>query len=180
MSAYLVDKATIDVLVQAALVGAQDARGIPVGERNHGDEFSWWDPKLETRVYLSRYAQPAEVVNGRVTPDFLGRLLWTENVRSLMARYPRDDWSADMELAQGYVFVERRAVPMTGKLVIGCIDNLRYQSCEHGEEWRGSSAFAALDALDHRITRQAIGRGPWGVSDAELDEMVSVSVQRLI
>lgn len=173
MSAYVVDRATIDVLVQAAIDGAKNADGMPLGKRYQGESFGWWDPKLEQSVNVSEYASDAEALSGKLSPDMFGRLLWRENVASVAARYPGDA-SGDRpgpidfcdEEAAEYTFTRRRA-PMQAPTILGAIRCLEYQSCEHAG-WHDSSAHAALLQLHRWISEQAIGRDCWGVSDDDV------------
>lgn len=151
MSAFLVDKAHIDALVAAGLRAQRDGQ---YGEL----PLSWTAPRRREARRLDH-----------LSADGVGRMLWRENVRSLMARYPghADEWADAMRAADAYVFpgedrVER--LDLAGELK--AIDCLEYQSCEH-RGWRTSEARAFCDALRRRLVALLPGydAAEWGVRD---------------
>lgn len=89
----------------------------------------------------------AGIVDGGLGADSAGRMLWAENLRSLMYRYPNDgdgerpgpiDFrDSDVDT---YTWTPRAdgLDPKRLAEVIGCY---RYQSCEH-PEWESSQAYA--------------------------------------
>lgn len=162
MSAYVVDKRDIDLLVRAAL----DARP---------EAMSWWrvDEAGEYAGWreLSRHAESKtdDDYKAYYTPSQLGQILVSENVRSVSHRYSEpgrttyygsdvaaemDDLDADLGELPGpcdayymgpYIYSDPGHEPTPGE-VFSLIDCLDYQSCEH-DEWRQSEAFAFLTAL---------------------------------
>lgn len=169
MSAYVVDKREIDLLVRAAL------HAHPAGQPGTTREMSWWrvdetgdyagwrelDPNAEHRTdddYKAFY-----------TPSQLGQILVSENVRSVAYRYSEpgravyygpeaaagmDDLDADQGELPGpcdayymapYVYADPGRDLTPGE-VFEAIDCLDYQSCEH-DGWRKSEAFAFLTSL---------------------------------
>jgi hypothetical protein len=142
MSAFIVDKAHIDLLVAAGL-------DFPT----HG-ALAWY-----TRD------ERAHRLNG-VNADEVGAMLWAENLASVAARYPDDasgerpgpiDLTDDDIAAYRWENVPGRIDPI---VVMKAIDCYEYQSCEHAG-WRDSAAAAFCD----RLRRAAISRLP-GYEDA--------------
>src|SRR5215207_2079319 len=75
MSAYVVNRGHIDALVRVALEGPADR-----GPKYPGDGWTFH--------YFYTGDERYDV--DRVSADDIGRMLWTENVRSVAARYPKD------------------------------------------------------------------------------------------
>lgn len=163
MSAYLVDDATLDVIVRAAI-----------------------------RFKLVRPA----------SASLVGQALRWENIASVSHRYPNDALTgaqmpgptavppllsiSGREIARDarlnpstYSYTPRNALEprLDLRAVLGCIECLNYQSCEH-PGWPGSASQRLLNQLTRAI--QATGvterrEGDWGVSTiAEAHEMVGV------
>jgi hypothetical protein len=102
----------------------------------------------------------------RVDPNDLGRMLWSENVKSLRSRYPtcRDDYRAFDNQAAVYAFTEYASIKPGP---IGCLaDFYDYQVCEHSA-WRDSDAFFAIAELRVELVKRPPGarNAPWGVAD---------------
>lgn len=109
MSAFLVDKAHIDVIV--------------------GTAARW------------RVIQVDEC-------DLIGGGLWTENARSVQARYAgllNDDEDAELGATRYYTWQPRGRVlaPVEMLKALGCLE---YQSCEHAD-WNSSPARRFVDKL---------------------------------
>lgn len=141
MSAWIVDRAHIDVLVQA------------LAEGEHVTD---------------------------VDPDEIGRELWRENLRSILARYPytsdgerpgacgfRD---SDVEVYT-YRRPSRRIDPSGVLYAVGCY---QYQSCEHGG-WEASRAYAWTTALRDALEGHPgvelappFGKYPWGFTETDV------------
>lgn len=158
MSAWVVSKAHIDVLVGAAL---------------GRDPLVWVD------------AQGLRQQASTEGADEIGRMLWTECYQSVAWRYP-DDKDGELpgpngltvEAVRSYRYSHQMTVPgrvgvhevgpkwiaVTPLLVLKQIDCYQYQSCEH-DGWEGSDARRFTDALRQRMVRQLPGYddGPWGV-----------------
>lgn len=181
MSAWIVSKEHVDLLVTYACRGyrsqyAGDGRAAQWIVENPADtpwtEWTHRDARHEVDV-------DGETVSG---PDYLGRLLWTENVRSIHYRYPDTqdggtypgplDFSAGE--AMGYRHREHGYV-LTPLEAIHACDCLDYQSCEH-PEWRTSEAYRALQAIRELAIASIEGdRGPWGWDEASLAERRAVA-----
>ena len=102
----------------------------------------------------------------RVDPNDLGRMLWSENVKSLRSLYPtcRDDHRAFDGQAGAYAFTEYSGIrpgPI-GSLA----DFYDYQACEHST-WRDSDAFFAIAELRVELVKllPGAGKAPGGVTD---------------
>lgn len=152
MSAFVVDKQHIDLMVNAAL------HATPVRHRGDGRRLSWWRTDEEGNYAgwreLNQHAETMEDDDYKAyfTPSQLGQILVSENVRSVHHRYPDDD--PDMGELPGpidayymapYVYATPRKQLTAGE-VFRAIDCLDYQSCEH-EDWRNSEAYAFCVAL---------------------------------
>jgi hypothetical protein len=129
MSAFIVDKAHIDALVDCFNRGPRDA--------NAAD----WANHVGSRF---------------VDQDALGRLLWLENLKSVAARYP-DDKSGqrpgpcgvtdDAIAAYEYAQPARRLTIVEAFKAIACYE---YQSCEH-RGWEKSDAHTICEQLRHAL-----------------------------
>ncbi len=183
MSAYVVDRDTIDLLVAAALA-------LPgVGGRHGEPEFTWWVQSQQHRHGINRHGfhHPEEGPH-RHTPDSLGRLLWDENVRSVSYRYPDDrphDLPGPADAPWLGEYTARTAdlnfAIRTGRIrladIVEAVACYRYQSCEH-PEWHDSVAASFCEELEAEALRiyarreeQHTGReARWGFTRAELEE----------
>lgn len=144
MSAYVVSKAHIDYLVNAAVV---------VGIRHQS-------PMFFDRERAASYG------NGTA----IGRALWAENHASVAYRYPDcadgglpGPIGLDDETIAAYTYATpRRAFnPVVAIKAVGCY---QYQSCEH-PEWGESAAKAFTDDLLWRLIEELPGydEAPWGI-----------------
>lgn len=140
MSAFVVSKETIDVLVNAAQAGVSD-RGL----RWHNG----------TR-HLDRSG------GGTETPGEVGAMLWAENVASVNHRYREEDWEPVYEFRP-------LLCSFTPAEVFKAIDCYEYQSCEH-EGWETSEAASFCDALRRKYTYRVDGysAAPWDWSPEDL------------
>jgi hypothetical protein len=190
MSAFVVSKEHIDVLVQAALHGAKDSE-----PTYHGDTLRWQiDPagpfSRENVRELVAY-EGASANYQPMTPDEFGDMLVRENVRSVIGRYPdtldgtpmpgpiQEYWNAPYRFPEGvkpmvpgmaaivvaaHPDIETTVRRLTSVEVLKTIHCLNYQSCEHAE-WETSEAKSALEALSEAITHRLPGydAAPWGL-----------------
>lgn len=152
MSAFIVPKAHIDTLVQAGLTH----NNIALSWR-HDDQWHELD---------------------HTTDDQVGAMLWTENVRSVVHRYPGDrslpGTYEDVTLAEGtepitlpewlQAYRFQRRAQRSPVEVLKAIDCFEYQSCEH-DEWEESEAFAFCGALRSSMIGQLPGydEAPWSI-----------------
>ena len=151
MSAFLVDKVHIDVLVRTALEGPRYARN----PSNAWHAFRWW------------HANASHDVN-ETTVDAVGAMLWTENLASLEARYPNDTSGERPgpigltdDVVRGYSYND----PHYTLTVVEALQAIRcyeYQSCEH-DGWNDSSAAAFCETLRVSLCRYLPGMtdAPW-------------------
>jgi hypothetical protein len=123
MSAYFVNKAHIDYLVDAVI--CFDVR------------WSW---------------NGQHVVGREDDPNRIGQSLWSENILSLNARYPGFCHEMEEADAENYQYTHHSlprcapyATPAALQVIKAC-SCLAYQSCEH-KEWEASEANAILDAI---------------------------------
>ena len=75
-------------------------------------------------------------------PKALAELLATENLRSLMARYP-EDYKGLKDFTEYFADCRNKAkgkARVSTEKLIGLLRSYRYQSCEH-EEWISSDAY---------------------------------------
>jgi hypothetical protein len=187
MSAYVVSKPHIDLLVQAAIAGPSDGHGWKIG----GEPFSYYHDSERHAVEIG--AEPGErsVWGELVGPSVLGQRLTDENVTSVEGRYP--DTNADRGDLPGpcdayymgpYVFEAFRASgrrlcvpgmpeaiepPATIVEIAKAVSCYEYQSCEH-DGWETSEAHAFCQALTEALLHSLPGydAAPWG-----FDERVS-------
>lgn len=173
MSAFVVDKAHIDAMIQAG-----------IEFRLYGSDLSWYHEDQRHELTLAN-------------ADAVGAMLWGENARSVGYRYSYDgrvgyygpEGAAELEADHGedlpgrYVDVEvapgvtidmpEWAEPYAYKrygnalkpvVVLKAIDCYEYQSCEH-DEWAESEAHAFCHALRKRMIHSLPGYedAPWGL-----------------
>lgn len=181
MSAYVVSKKHVDLLVRAAIHYGKNGGG--------GSRMQWWEVDESGDYagwrYLDEHADGTDPQ--RVTASQLGQLLVSENVRSVSYRYSEpgrvyyygaeeassmDDLDADAGELPGpsdpyyagpYVYSDPGRVLSPGA-VFKAIDGLDYQSCEH-DGWRASEAFAFLESLRQVVCRAVDGyeAAPWAL-----------------
>lgn len=148
MSAWVVDKVHIDLLVRVALdLGCYDRSGWP-------PPMQWWQTDEQGHFTGWRVLDPAAV---------------SECVRSVHHRYPGDDLDKgelpgplDAYWMGPYIYEDPGYVLTTAEL-FKAIDCLAYQSCEH-EEWEASEACSFLRFLRTGASSRTPGydESPWG------------------
>jgi hypothetical protein len=173
MSAYIVSKYHIDLLVSACLhYGStfEPSRGVAWLNSNPGEEFAGW-------TEVSNYRTEGDDYKRYVSPDALGQILVSENIESIRYRYPGDKpgeypGPVDAYYEQPYRYEDPKRVLTPGE-VFSAIDCLDYQSCEH-PGWETSEAHRILDALRHSACRRVEGyeSAPWGFERKTAEELV--------
>jgi len=181
MSAFVVGKAHIDLLVKAAeYYGKQGYQG---------SRMQWWQVDEDGNYAGWRYLEANEDLRDEYyTLSQLGQILVNENVASVSHRYSEpgrvcyygaeasasmEDLDADMGELPGpidayymgpYVYTDPGRVLTPGQ-VFKAIDCLDYQSCEH-PRWRTSEAFAFLTTLRETVCRHVAEYedAPWEFS----------------
>jgi hypothetical protein len=159
MSAYIVSKETIDALAfYATRPGSDSLRA----------------PTLSEGLCA---AEQRELIGDHTTCSdhrrAIGRLLWSENVRSINARYPdtRDSF-ANMPGTDGTWTGPREYDPplttapawtLPASWIVRTCDHYHYQACEH-DGYRASVACRIVDHIRETAVRQMIGDdAPWGL-----------------
>lgn len=179
MSAFMVDKVHIDLLVKTAIHGPRQMEG-------HWEPIRWFDlDPVALRVMAeadanyfgspfyrahSRQAHPEDA-------DRIGQMLVDENLRSIHARYPdtvdRPEgtpgpivryWEAPYTYTKHHY---RLTVPEALQ-ALRCYE---YQSCEH-EGWPASEAYQFCDALRAQLIAHLPGmdKAPWEWTPERLEE----------
>ena len=138
MSAFLVSREHIHVLVHAALHGSWNLK--------RGSEFS---------IYTSggtRYVFTFEDEN------CLGQILETENLRSVNFRYQTAD---AIEVPYEYKTPRGQHTPIQLIKAIHCYE---YQACECND-WKDTVAYAFCHTLEQKLIQQLPGydAAPWGI-----------------
>jgi hypothetical protein len=134
MSAFIVDKAHIDALIQAGIRSGSPARGSYTLRWRVGENPEWTGDYEGYSVKLRE--QTRELT--RHTQDRVGAMLWNENRRSVDHRY---DEANDREV---YRFAPSKVT--TPVAILKALDCYEYQSCEH-DGWETSEAHAFCAAL---------------------------------
>jgi hypothetical protein len=191
VSAYVVSKAHIDFLVQAALAGPSDGVG---WNREPEPKFSWYYEDQLHRLDLlaevgdERPAAPGFNPIELVPPSVLGQRLLDECVASVHGRYrdtnpdegdlpgPRDAYYMGPYVWDPYLQSETRLIargmprvispPASTVVIAKQIANYEYQSCEH-DGWGLSEAHAFCRALAEGLLRSLPGwdAAPWGIDE---------------
>ena len=147
MSAFVVDRDVISYLVSAA----QSRRVLGAGSA-----LSWHAKGVRhTLDFMDREGAAG-----------VGQMLWSENIASVMHRYP-DDSRGELPgpIGEDFVYSEhlRYTRPIDPVQVLKACHCFCYQSCEH-EDWEESSAHAFVLALIHRACSALPGyeEAEWG------------------
>src|SRR5581483_9476890 len=177
MSAWLVSKRHVDVLVSAALQFPQHGsklrfriRDVPTKPSDYAKGEPWGPTAIKT--FNERMTEVT-----RTNASDVGQMLWTENHKSLRHRYTDADesWPAEQ---YDFAEIHGRLDPV---VVLKAIDCYEYQSCEH-PEWEESAAYSLCDAL----RRVAIARlpgyesAPWGLDEESLVTRDEIERRRLM
>ena len=164
VSAFIVDKATIDVLVTAAVIGSSDPgpvqghlhlrwAGVPVPRARVACPGDYWAELTRSAVVWSEIGRTATTE----TASEVGRMLWLENHASVAYRYPGGGelpGPYPMPILSDYEWRRTRLLPATVVLkAIGCLE---YQSCEH-PGWEASEAFRFCDGLRRAMIHRLPG-----------------------
>ena len=177
MSAWIVDKHHIDLLVRAALhYGRSPGEHTPQG-------LSWWrvdaDGSFDGWNEVSTYRTDGDDHKRYVTPDELGQMLVMENVASVSYRYSEPPTTGNLPGPTDCYYLEpytyqdphRLFTPAEVFKAINCYD---YQSCEH-PTWQQSEAYAFCTALRQAACTHVEGyaEAPWGFSSAAAETIPS-------
>ena len=184
MSAYVVDSATIDGIVAGAIQYGRDGgpsfafyRFFPDTDHNRGGYSAH---------RFSPYAGPDEAPE-TFNPETIGRELWTENLRSIHARYPDTleggvvpgpgDFSELEAVAYEYG-PGARVVEVDPLGLLGLISGYEYQACEH-DGWKASIARAFCDKVKFHVGHYLMdraGSSAWTIGDlAEIEGTLQVT-----
>jgi hypothetical protein len=134
MSAFIVDKAHIDALVDVAVNG----------------------PKGHYPNWSAYWYHQGKSTDARDNPDDTGRMLWATNFDSVAYRYDSEtDLPGPIGINEpevmAYSFKRR---PLNARLTpvaaLKALDGYEYQSCEH-PEWQDSKAHAFCTMLRSRL-----------------------------
>ncbi len=151
MSAWIVDKVHIDLLITAGLV---------IPNRNVGNsKLRWYRDRTYTEL-------------DHTNADAIGVMLWSENFKSVEDRYPNEvgelpGAEEGFDAAHVLTYKHRRIHgdldPVVVLKAIGCY---RYQSCEH-DGWETSDANLFCEALTVECIHALPGynEAPWGFDD---------------
>lgn len=194
MSAFVVDKVHIDLLVTA---------GLELPGRYGPMSWFYRDPTAEERERASvpGVAIPVSSVElanelrrtlTRGTASFVGMTLWLENVASIEFRYPDTEETHrnypgpiafEREQAESYHF-EKVPGMVDPLVVLKAISCYEYQSCEH-PGWAVSEAAAYCRQLQAQAVRRLPGyeeADGWGDFDRDvfLPEPIQVRRARVI
>lgn len=180
MSAFLVDQATIDVILETLKAA--------VNQRPYFARLYWRDAEGNAR-FFDRDDAADESKLGDV-----GRMLLAENVRSLRARYPESYEDLVWHLPAEYAFTPTHKdvalsfrpsgsydcthprASITASAALKNVDCYEYQACE-SEDWEQTEAYRFCQALKERIAEIALRdeNAPWGWTDRHLGRDAQVS-----
>lgn len=177
MSAFVVDRRHIDVILTTALEGP---RGVAIHPGS-----AWSRP--------FRWYGPSPVLSGgtldETNLDEVGRMLLAENCRSVSHRY-RGEYplpgpcdvpeTTEPDGASSYTYTR----PPVGLTVVEALNALRcyeYQACET-PDFRESRAFAFCDTLRHHLIASLPGMSdaPWEWTDDTFRQRACAHRRRLI
>lgn len=157
MSAFILSKTHIDVLITAGLRYSSGWRG----------PLTWYWPAIDaesdrgnwTSAELQEQARQRRRSLTRKTAGRVGAVLLAENRRSVDHRYDETEWE------EPYVFEQVPGWP-DPVIILKAIACYEYQSCEH-PGWRTSEARAFCQALQGRAITLLPGydEAPWDIND---------------
>lgn len=165
MSANVVSKFHVDLLVRAAIHAREPGEGFMWWQVDEDGEYAGWHELDEFAERLT----PRHEGHEYVSPSQLGQMLVNENVMSVHHRYPDDNPDVgelpgpiDAYYMGPYVY-ENPGYTLSPGEVFAAIDYYDYHSCEH-DGWRSSEAFAFCEKLRNRYCKKVAGYGasPWG------------------
>lgn len=187
MSAWIVNREHIDLLVcyGARANMGQPGRSAASWVAQNPQETPWQEWEYRT-MHPGQTVTISDDDLGTVDSvdvlDYAGRVLWTENVKSIEYRYPDvldggcHPGPCDFNPleASGYEYRDP-GYTLTPLEAIQACDCLDYQSCEH-PGWRSSEAHRIMQAIRELAISSLEGeRGPWGWDSENLRERRSVS-----
>jgi hypothetical protein len=182
VSAYVVPKEHVDLLVAVAIHGPSEAPTV-----NMAAGVTWFDvpgDQLRAGAHAAYEMSGLEgywdfIAEHRrssrdIDPDALGQLLVNENVRSVLHRYPEAIDSGEVPgpaehyWERLYRFRRRRYRP-TAVEALKAVRCYVYQACEH-DEWETSEAKQFCDALAWTLVRSLAGyeEAPWAWDEHEV------------
>lgn len=155
MSAWVVDKVHVDLMVEVATRTGNDS----LTYRENGE----WK------------------VAARSKRDEIGQMLVMENVASVSHRYPGDDVAAgelpgptEAYYLGPYRYTDRQYQPSWAE-VLNLVRCYEYQACEH-PGWEESGAHSLCKAMFVRAASH-FAKGPWGWDESDLaDKPKSISL----
>ena len=155
MSAYMVDKVHVDLMIAVALEGPRDnhaPRGAWLGVRWLADDLDDIEAASATSDEYVRRLNEARRQIGPGSADDVGRFLVAENLRSIRHRYPdtaqrpeATPGPADPYWKNDYAYRDP-GYRLSVVEALKAIDCYEYQACEH-PEWRRSEARRFCDSL---------------------------------
>lgn len=183
MSAFMVDKEHVDLLVA---VGIKGVRGRSVRPDHSWNRPSWYatdlsrlDPETVTTAMWRMERRQIDYT----TADEVGAMLVATNLDSIHARYP-DTIEAPEETPgpieryweHEYRWADPRYVP-TAVEALKAISCYEYQSCEH-EGWEDSEAKRYCEALRDAVIHHLPGMddAPWDWSAETIAERRAASL----
>jgi len=185
MSAFVVDREHIDLLVAVALQGPRGGEVRPDAAW-HGPRWTDTDTDGMGWQEASGHVLRADFSEGHglKAPWQLGRLLWLENVTSVAYRYQGDDNDGlpgpnDFTALDAAEYVwSRPAYTMTAVEALKALSCYEYQSCEH-PGWGKSEAYRFCEALRLALCNRLAGMddAPWSwdadtIAEARLAQTV--------
>ena len=158
MSAFVVCREHIDVLVRLAISGPAD-----------GDPASRLAFPVRVKDQSGRWRKVAPVDDLQhvdlIDPTDVGRILWAENHESVAHRYSE---RYDEEIVDEYRYQDPGFAPTCAEAA-RALSCLAYQSCEH-PEWDESIALGIVQALRVGLLDALAGvdTAPWAWSEREI------------
>lgn len=162
MSAYLVPKQHIDVLVEAAM-------RVPPFSFFTGLQWSGRNQNTEIAIFSLK-------VRDLLTAHEVGRRLWLANLAGVQTRYPQatdGEWPGPAGLTfaeiQAYRFMTP-VVSLPAVAILKAIHGYEYQ-CLADPSWRGSYAEGFCRALERRMIQSLPGytEATWEIDEETLD-----------
>ncbi len=155
MSAWLVSKRHIDLMVHVAEMGPSDLSA---------DERQW-------ESFNHFYGEAGQ----EMTPQEIGAMLLEQNIRSLKARYPDDPEMWEQGLFK-YVY-QRPLKALTIAQALKAVHCYDYQACE-SRDWRQTIACRFCEQLQHMLAARVPGydAAPWVIGEWESPPESDVSI----
>jgi len=167
MSAYVCNPRHVDYLVAYAHRYQRQGNAPHVILRD-GERDTL--PETAVQVGNAEWGSPDRLMLGQLSPDVLGQIIMTENVRSVRHRYPSDsadDLPGPIDQSRIFQYTFRPIPDLRSDWALAACQGWKYQSCEtpdHAE----TLAWRIVEAIERQAIRALTEDCPWEITEETL------------